>query len=146
MVRSSYGQKITHPYCPSVWSFSSYDVQFKAGREHSFPADVVLHSDISARFSAYGVEYIHVETGDGMVQFEESIYATVKEDKMADKETGRTVIVKKEGRIMPVDHCIDGRPEKVEKRHSGEDTYIGPLIVAGECRSMTWTGDDNLQF
>ena len=50
---------------------------------------------------------------------------------LAETETAeRTVIVQKEGRIMPLDHdCVDGRPEKVEKHHIGEDRYIGPLIV-----------------
>jgi hypothetical protein len=40
-----------------------------------------------------------------------------------DKETsGRTVVVQKEGRVMPVDHLVDRRPEKVKQPQVGEDT------------------------
>lgn len=41
---------------------------------------------------------------------------------------------------MPVDHDrVDGRPEKVEKLHAGEDSYIGPLAVVWETRKcMSW--------
>jgi hypothetical protein len=41
---------------------------------------------------------------------------------MADTEsTRRTVVFKKEGRVIPVDHIVNARHEKVEKLQVGKD-------------------------
>lgn len=45
---------------------------------------------------------------------------------LADAEsTKRTVIFQKVRRIMPIDQLVDTRPEKAEKPHGYQDSYIG---------------------
>jgi hypothetical protein len=55
---------------------------------------------------------------------------------LADTETtGRTVIIQEQDRIMPIDHLVDTRPEKVEKPHSSKDLiYRIPEWWFGRCR------------
>ena len=51
---------------------------------------------------------------------------------------GRTVVIKKEGRVMPIDHLVDPRPEKMEKPHLGKDPYIGPPLNGVPGDANTW--------
>jgi sulfur carrier protein ThiS len=50
-----------------------------------------------------------------MVQLDESNWVTVKAILADTETTGRTVILQKEVRIVPIYHPVDRRPEKEEK-------------------------------
>ena len=72
--RSSEVQR-THPYGPSIRSFSSKNIEFKAGCDHSFPAEVVAARYQWTCFPVVEHEYKHVDTGDSMAQLDESNYS-----------------------------------------------------------------------
>jgi hypothetical protein len=38
-----------------------------------------------------------------------------------------TVVIQKAGRIIPIDHLVDTRPERVEKPHADKSPDIGSL-------------------
>jgi sulfur carrier protein ThiS len=56
-----------------------------------------------------------VEAGNCMVQLDESNWVTVKAILADTETTGRTVILQKEVRVVPIYHPVDRRPEKEEK-------------------------------
>jgi hypothetical protein len=59
----------------------------------------------------------HEDTGKGVIQldqgnYEGSVRATILSQ---SNHTGRTVVIQKDQRVMPVDHLADRRLEKVKK-------------------------------
>jgi hypothetical protein len=65
----------THPYGPSIRSFSSQNIQFKASCDYSFPAEVVAAPYQCTCFLVIKEEYKHVGTGNSMAQLDESNYS-----------------------------------------------------------------------
>ena len=50
---------------------------------------------------------------------------------MTNKETaGRTEVVQKKDRIMPIDHLVDKRPEKVRKPLGRKDLVYRTALVS----------------
>jgi len=51
-----------------------------------------------------------------------------------------TVVIQKAGRIIPIDHLVDTRPERVEKPHADKSPYIGRSMVIWALQTHKWAG------